>query len=266
MGWIKTHFELEVGLDPAHGGHSDALCVGLDQVVAGRAAALSQRQGRGAHRIGPLVGERQGVGEWHVDVAGEDQVAAPFGQGARGLRPAPDQAGHRSAGDLHQGMVADRHPQAVLLRKPAAHFEGVPLAGLALGPVHPRLQAPRGIERHRLEPRSGDGLERGRAYVAIIVPERPAEPAEHVPIGRVVIAGRADLRAGQALQPGARRLELLATAGLGDVAGDRHQIGLAFDDVGVDGRQGLGVLAAEVDVGDVDDADRHQGSTVPPWR
>src|SRR4051812_10260627 len=62
-GEAPAPLRLEPRARPAHGGDADLLGVGLDAVVTGRLAPLAMRQGGRAHRIGPLVAERQRMGE-----------------------------------------------------------------------------------------------------------------------------------------------------------------------------------------------------------
>ncbi len=78
-----------------------------------------------------------------------------------------------------------------------------------------------------------------------------------------MVAGRVDDGAGQAVHKGPRGEEFAPTAGLGDVAGDGHQVGRLLGELGEHGLERLGVLATEVDVRQMHDAEGHAVSRRP---
>jgi len=77
-----------------------------------------------------------------------------------------------------------------------------------------------------------------------------------------VVAGDADLRAGELGHEVAGGGVLAAAAALGEVAGVDQDVGLGGEDVGDDSFGDGGLIAAEVDVGDVGESAHMKGENL----
>jgi hypothetical protein len=101
-------------------------------------------------------------------------------------------------------------------------------------------------------------LRRRRPDGALIAAEGREDALRPGEIGRVVIARRHQLRSADLRQPGRGRLELRHLAEAGQIAGHHNQV----EGAGVEQRRGrrhsAGVLAAEMNVGQVRQADGHR--------
>ena len=102
--------------------------------------------------------------------------------------------------------------------------------------------------------------------VLAVAIEGEEETADDVVKRNVVIAGDADLRAGKFDHEVAGGGILAAAAALGEVAGVDDDVGFGGEDVGDDGLRDCGLVAAEVNVGDVGESlharERLQGKRV----
>ncbi len=187
-------------------------------------------------------------GKQHVDPGVADSIERKFA-------PA-DGAGHRSADlEREQRMVRDQDLSRIGIG-PIERVADEPHLVLIDSPV---LEGERtgGVDsKHR---RTRDFLQRAERVVDVarVAGQRRQEAAEDVVERDVVVAGnRQHLVPGVAepFEEAARFLELLGPGTLGEIAADDHQVGLGRVHFGFYRLDQFGVVGAEVEVGQMDQA------------
>ena len=244
---LQLHCVVAANVEPV-----EALWFGIAQARGGGGARLDhERAAAMRHHL------LRGFGIGAVEVAGQRDMDTGLADGSHGILMPPDGFAQFAAladGHGEQRMMGDQDASLVRRYRREAVAKHVHL--VMIDPPVLDRQRPRGVDA---QDRDFGILVEGTeimADIAAIAAQRRHEAAHDIVERHVMIARhdqRLEPRGVQATKPGGGLAELVDASALGEVAADDHQVGLALLQPGGGGVDDLGIVRAEMDVGQVSD-------------